>query len=336
MSVPGGFTDFTGLSINGAPLSPISPIGGLRGLGPNGKVWYVCSLGGPGGSGDGTRPDSPLLTVGGANGALARMVGRTNNGDVVVCLPGHVESVSSADYFSHTGTASGFSIYGYGTGTLRPTFNWTVATSTWLVDTANIEISGLRLNLAGADAAGTLTVTTPITVSAAGFKAVGNFVNWGQSSDNGCGSTLGAIAFVGASQCEIVGNKFISLDTAGTLPVSCLSINGCDFFTLVGNQICGGTTATTVGSVHFVTTASLNVLISGNRIENLKASSTKALTTAIDGVTGSIEYNRFRVQSGIVATTIATTPFLCSYFQNFTADTDTQNGALDVGNGTST
>lgn len=335
------FTDVTGLRINGQIVDPVPKFAAVRGGLPTGRVLYVRSIGvngdSNGGTGDGSRPDIPLASLFGSTGALAALGGRTNVGDVIYVLPGHVESVSAADMASHTGAASYFSIIGLGgNGSNMPTFNWTAAAATWLLDTAGVELANLRLMLCGSVAATTITVATPITVSAANCRMVNNLINWGLDTNTGCGSTLGAIALVAATNFEFINNRCVNLDTAGTLAVSCLSVNGCDNLIVRGNTFTGGTTATTVGPVHFVTTASLNVLIEWNNIENLKASSTKALTTAIDGVTGTIRYNQFRVQSGIVATTVATTPFLCSYYQNFTADTDTQNGALDVGAGTST
>jgi hypothetical protein len=333
-------TNFTGpLLVDGAPLGigQVSP--NQRAIIAGGKTLWVgnypasTSLKSTFRSGNGEEPDAAYSTLA---AALLALQNRKNCGDIIYVLPGHIETISAADFYANTGSAEGFSIVSLGSGTMRAVFNWTAAASTWLLDTANVEIANCVLNLCGSSAATTLTVTTPITVSAAGCRIVDCEINWGLDTNTGCGSTLGAIAVVAGTRFNFINNRCINLDTAGTLPVSLLSLNGADLARIVGNIITGGTTSTTVGPVHFVTTASTNVFISNNRIENLKASSTKALTTAIDGVTGTIEYNRFRVQSGIVATTVTTTPFLCSYFQNFTADTDTQNGALDVGAGTST
>lgn len=337
MGLPSQFTELgPGVTINGALLdSNGARFPNVRGGLPSGRVLYVCSNGGRDGFGDGTNINMPLASLGGATGALARIAGRTNKGDVIYVLPGHSENVSAADYFSDTGSASGFSVIGLGSGALRPTFNWTAATSTWLLDTTGVEIANCILNLCGSTATGTLTVATPITVSAADCRIVNCYINWGQDTDTGCGSTLGAIA-VTAARFEFVNNFCPNLDTAGTLAVSFLSLNGADDAVISSNTIYGGTTSTTVGPVHCVTTASKRIRIIGNVVENLKASSTKAVTSAIASVTGTIAGNYCRVQSGIVAFTIASTPFLCSFYNNYTADTDTQNGALDIANGTST
>jgi hypothetical protein len=323
-------TNFDSLVVGGVPWLPGSLAGLVRQPIPGSRVIYV------GASAKSTVPDGVMTaaTLFGASGALAQLGGRTNMGDIVYVLPGHSESVSAADMGSDTGAASGFSVIGLGVGRQRPAFNWTAAASTWLLDTDGVEIANCILNLCGNTATGALTVTTPITVSGVSCQIVGCHINWGRDADTGCGSTLGAIA-VTAGGFKFLSNRCINLDTAGTLAVSLLSINGSDDLIVQGNKITGGTTSTTVGPIHFVTTASLNVDINGNQIENLHASSTKCLTSAVAGVTGYVGYNQFRVQSGIVAETIATTPFLCSFYQNFTSNTDTRNGALDVALGTS-
>jgi len=336
-----GATHYSGpLYSGGSIVMPGVPFAGaIRGGSPGGKTLYVCSLGGfdekgiSQGFGDGSSPKKPLATLAGATGALARLNNRQNRGDVIYVLPGHSENFSAADYLSDTGTAAGFSIIGLGSGSGRPTFNWTAATSTWLVDTANVEIANCILNLCGSTATGTLTVATPITVSAAGFRMVNCLVNWGQDTDTGCGSTLGAIALVAATDCDFFGNVFQNLDTAGTLAVTCISANGADRLRFIGNKVFGGTTSTTVGGVHFVTTASLGVQIENNFIENRKTSSTKALSSAIAGVTGSIAFNQFFVNSGIVAITTSNLPPM---YQCYSSNAAAKNGALDVGAGTST
>src|SRR5574341_1424627 len=101
-----------------------------------GQILFVCNRSGlP--SGDGSSLEYPLASIGGAGGALAKLQGTTNRGHVIFVGPGHAENVSSADYFSHTSTASSFALVGLGKNTSRPSLTWTTATSTWLIDTAN-------------------------------------------------------------------------------------------------------------------------------------------------------------------------------------------------------
>lgn len=274
-----------------------------------------------------------FATLFGAGGALAGLGGRLNSGDKILIAPGHTESVSAADMGSHTGAASGFSIIGLGDGTMRPAFTWTAAAASWLIDTANVEIANLQLFLAGAHAAGSaLTVATPIAVSGVGCKILNCFIRWGFDADQIVGDGISWTATDGvfayntaiAPVAAVPSNTFFSVSDAS------------DRLQIIGNTIVGATDAVTRGVVDFNTAASADVQIGFNYLANILASSTKALSTSIDDVTGRIFYNQFRVNSGILATTVATTPFDCEYFQNFTSDAVGLNGALDVGSGTAT
>lgn len=337
MATPLALTRFPGpVYSGGARLLPgyqASP--NARGYTLGGKAYFVGNLAG-GGYGDGTTPDAPISALFGSGGALARLGGRLNKGDTIYILPGHVESVSAADMASDTGAASGFSVQGLGSGPQRGTFNWTAATSTWLLDTAGVELANLNLNLCGNTATGTLTVATPITVSAAGCRIVDCDINWGQDNDTGCGSTLGAIALVSAANFDFIGNRCVSIEaTPGSLAVSFLSVNGCNELRVMNNFIHGGTTSTTVGALHFLTAASLRVAIYNNYIANLKASSTIAVSSAISGVTGAAGYNNLRVNSGILGFTQSANLSL-TFYQNYTSDAVNLNGALDIVGGTAT
>jgi len=308
---------------------------------PGGRILYVGNLAAATSlkesmvPGNGSSPDEPLATLFGANGAMAQLQNRKNVGDIIYVLPGHVESVAVADAASATGSASGFSVIGLGSGTNRPAFNWTAATSTWLLDTSGVELSNLILNFAVTAAT---VVATPITVSAANCRIVDCFINWGASTTIGCGSTLGAIAVTAAADYfDFIGNFCLNLDVAGTAgqAITLLSLNGADFCKLNNNKIFGSTTATTVGAIHFVTTLSRNVEIIGNYIENLIASSTIAISSLIAGVTGFVGYNQLRVNSAISPITVSAN-MSTTLFQNYCADTVNQSGALVVGAGTST
>lgn len=271
-------------------------------------------------------------TIAGVSGALAALSGRQNAGDVIYVLPGHTENLAVADAWSGMGSASGFSVIGLGSGAQRPSFTWTAAASTLLMDQAGFEIANCQLNLCSTAAT---VVVTPITVSAAGCRIVNCFINWGLSTTVGVGSTLGAISVTG-TRFDFIGNECINLDVAGTAgqAITLLSLNGADYARIIANRIFGATTATTVGPIHFLTTLSKNTTIMWNYIENLIASSTKAISSAISGCTGTIAYNQLRVNSGIVGTTVSAN-ISHSLFQNYTNNTVNKNGALDVGAGTS-
>lgn len=301
-----------GLDVVGTIAAGRSFRGGL----PGGQTWYVNSAV-TGGTGE--SPDSPLATLGGAAGALARLNGRTNKGDVIYVMPGHTESVSAADSFSHTGAASGFSIIGLGTGSMRPTFTWTAAASTWLVDTANVEIANLRCFLAGAHAAGSaLTVAAPITVSGDFVRIVGCQFWWGFDADQIVGDGI-----IWTGDDGVFEGNWAFAATAAVPTNSFLVLTGADRMTIRRNWIKGATDATTKGVIDTETTACTDLLIEHNYLANYLASSTIAQSqTAND--TGVTRYNTYFVNSGILPITASET----EWFENYVCNGEGETGAL--------
>ncbi len=239
--------------------------------------------------GDGSNPTYPLNTLA---LALAKLQGTTSRGHVIFVLPGHAESISSADYFSGTGTADSFTIIGLGKGTSRPTLTWTTATSTWLMDTANVIIDNCRLFLAGAHAAGAaLTVAAPITVSAAGCGIVNCEIWWGFDADQIV--AIGITTTTAADGFKFNGNRCYA-ETAAVPTTTFLRLNGADQLEMIGTQIVGPGSTTAIGPVQMLTTACLKAYISCSNFQNTLASSTIALT-AIAGCTGVVDACGFGV-----------------------------------------
>jgi hypothetical protein len=82
-----------------------------------------------------------------------------NNGDHIVLMPGHSETLASAG--AVTVDVAGLTIVGIGHGSARPTFNFTDTASTFLISAANTRIDNI-LWTGGVDAIVTMT-----TISAA-------------------------------------------------------------------------------------------------------------------------------------------------------------------------
>lgn len=95
-----------------------------------GNIFYVDSnaAGASDGEGYGSTPDSPLATIDYAIGLCT-----ANQGDVIIVLPGHAESINAASAID--ADKAGISIIGLGIGEDRPTI--TVGTS---LDTAMVDI----------------------------------------------------------------------------------------------------------------------------------------------------------------------------------------------------
>lgn len=330
MPAIGDVSRLDALLVGGVPVPGVFGSQNSKYVTPGGKVLYVGNLlGGP--YGDGTQATNPIPTLFGLGGALARLSNRQNRGDIIYVLPGHAENVSVADSANAVGTAAGFSVIGLGVGPQRGTFTWTTAASTWLLNTANVEIANLNLTFAVTAAT---TVVAPMTVSATGCRIVDCFINWGVSPTIGCGSTLGAISVTGTFF-DCLNNTCQNSDIAGTLALTFLALNGANNCRIKNNKILGSSTITTVGTINFLGTLSSNVEISGNYIENLIAASTIALSSAVLGVTGVVSDNTFRIQATGISPCTVSTNLSVTFKQNWCNNTANRNAALVVGAATS-
>ncbi len=149
-------TDYSkGISVFGVPVLP-----GMGGSVFTGNVFFVDS-GAPNASdeaGQGKKIDRPF-------GTLDFAVGRTapNNGDLIIVMPGHTETVTAAAGLGLD--VAGISILGLGQGSSRPTINFTTVVGADMnVDAANITMSNF-LFTGGIDA-----LTGPIDINAPDFK----------------------------------------------------------------------------------------------------------------------------------------------------------------------
>lgn len=129
---PSGFT--SGVTIRGLPLQQLHP----------GEVFWCNSSttlakGAVGGSdGNDGSYRRPFATL---DYAIGRCT--AGRGDIIMLMPNHTETVTSAT--SHNFDVAGVAIIGLGTGTSRPLFTFTTADSATIpVSAANISISNCR------------------------------------------------------------------------------------------------------------------------------------------------------------------------------------------------
>lgn len=118
-----------------------------------GSVWYVCSAtSGASTTDGGQRPASPFSTISAAVSAAAA-------GDTIIVLPGHTETCIAAGTLT---ISKALTIIGIGTGSLRPTVNFTTAVGASVrITAANVSIRNF-LFTGGIDA-----LTGPVSVEAA-------------------------------------------------------------------------------------------------------------------------------------------------------------------------
>lgn len=215
---------------------------------------------------------------------------RASRGDRIVCLPGHVEAVSSADYFANW--VAGVEVIGTGSGADRATFTWTTAASTILMDQASIAIRNCNLFLAGAHAAGTaLTVAAPITMSASSAEITGCNVWWGFDADQIVG--IGITTTAAADNLKFNDNNCFA-ETAAVPTTTFLRLTGADQMEMNNTFIIGPGSTVAIGPVQQLTTAGLKSKITNSYFQNTLAASTHAFT-AIAGCTGIVHNCGFGV-----------------------------------------
>ncbi len=118
-----GLTHFpNGVSSFGMPMIGSGPI--LT----TGGIYFLSSTSGGASDGNlGTSPDRPMATL---DAALGRTT--ANNGDYIIVMPNHAQTISAASAF--TLDVAGVSIIGLGRGTDRPQFLLDVTGSTITAD----------------------------------------------------------------------------------------------------------------------------------------------------------------------------------------------------------
>jgi hypothetical protein len=261
-----------------------------------GKVIYVHHSGSAAlnglPAGMAANPDGFFQSVNTALGAC-----QTGRGDLILCLPGHAENIT-ADAWSNLGTKTDITVRGLGGGTNRPTFTWTVAGSTLLMDAANFSIENCRLFLAGAHAAGSaLTVAAPITVSAAGCEISSCEIAWGFDADQIV--TIGITTTAAADYFRFNDNDCYA-ETAAVPTTTFMRLVGADFMQMHNTRIVGPGSTTTLGPVQFLTTASLKINWRNSTVQNQLASSIHAVT-GMAGLTGTVHQCGFGILDNATA-----------------------------------
>jgi hypothetical protein len=264
------FDHIPGANANGGLRTQFGTI-----LPPGVRVNYLRSTGPQ--SGDPSELSGRLYTT--LNAALGEC--RSGLGDIVYALPGHTENIASADQMSNL--VAGTQIIGCGRGNFRPTFTWTAAGSTFLLDVANVTLDNLILNMD--PGTGTTTVAAPVTISAAGCAISRCKIR--TSTDANSLTTIPITTTAAADDLEIIGNEIYGA-TAGECTTG-IRFVGADRLKFFGNTIALATSSTTVGSIQFLTTASLDIKMFHNTVRNNKAASVHAIT-GMAGLTGEVDH----------------------------------------------
>ncbi len=285
-------------------------------LPPGTRVTYVRSTGVQ--SGDPQSIAARLLTT--INAACAEC--RSGMGDIVYVLPGHTENITGANFLSNL--VAGTRIIGLGdvNRSGAPTLNWTATASQIAISVANVEISGMRLLMDGANG-----VVKAMNITGAGCRLTRNYMRW--SSGAALLATIAIEVGSGATDCLISQNYVTGLaagvvtngiNVVGATVPSRLSITSNNF-----QVACAAAT----GCIN-VTVAALNCTIANNILSNLTAASAAVITLANVASTGIIADNYMAILAdGTPPVPIvfgASAVWKC--FQNFCSDQANRSGLL--------
>lgn len=272
-------------------LEKVIDVGGAYVVPPTGRVFFV--------RGDGSSvtnyddqytkvmPSTRQLFPSVASVLASTSTVKASRGDTIIVLPGHTENIATADAWSFV---AGVRILGLGQGNTRPTFTFSAAAATLLVDVAGVTISGCRFLCAGPAGTTALTVAAPFTVSGEGSRIIDNYFQVGIDADQICTTfmtiTGDNVSFVGnVVECAAVGAEI----------TDCIVLTGADGVVITDNYI-KVTVGVAQGAIRSLTTASTGVIIERNFIYSWKASSTSCINfTAALANTGIVANNRLRV-----------------------------------------
>jgi len=176
-----------------------------------GNVWFVDSgnTSASDASGNGRKVSTPFSTLAYAVGQVT-----ATNGDIVIVSPGHSETITVADGLRFG--LAGIQVIGLGSGTARPTINFTTVVGADMeVDAANITLRNFYLDMTGFD-----NITAGIDVNAAYFRMFDCEI---LMADSG-GQAAIAIELDGdADNCKFIRCEFSAINAGAA---SAIKING--------------------------------------------------------------------------------------------------------------
>lgn len=250
--------------------------------------------------------------------ALARS--RAGFGDIIILLPGHSESISSATYLS--ALTAGTRIIGAGRGSNMPTLRLTATSAQLAIAVADVVFSGIRFRLEGANG-----IVKAINVTGADvlFQKCDFEVGSGASNK----ATIALEVGSGGNGCTIAGCRFRGV-TAGAVTDGILIAAAVSEFRAVGNTMMF---AGTNGLIR-CTAAATNLYIGGNVMENLVASSVACINfsnVAADGVIADnymVVKNATTVTGGTTGITVGGSSNLVGFFNNQVVNSVNASGIL--------
>lgn len=253
-----------------------------------GKTFWVSSLTGSNGN-SGTSRNDPVATIDYAIGLCT-----ASKGDVILCLPGHAESITGAA--SIAADVAGITIVGLGTGSLRPTLTYSTAVGASVdVSAANVTFNNVLFTCS----ATAVEYTAMINVTAANVKFLNCEVRFRNSSGGG---VLALLTTTAADQLQIKNCYFNGTANANTVAaIRLAAASGTIDDVVIEDTVIIGNFTTSLGGIDN-TGAATNILVNRCTIQNRTASSTKAIVLHAS-TTGAVTNNRLSILSGTAPVT---------------------------------
>lgn len=227
-------------------MQGVPVLGGTSIPDTTGNYWFVCSVSGSDGN-LGSDSSAPKATIASAISAASAATG-----DVIVLMPGHVETFTAAAAL--TISKSGLYIIGLGNGANRPTITWSTSTAAqMIVSSANTTFENITFDFTGIDA-----IVAGISVTAADVSFLGcTFLT--NSATNGC--VLGILTAATATRFRVENCLFYGAQTnSGTTSTSHIQHeSGVDY--IIRNNVFTGKTVNFILNVASV----LRGLVDNNR-----------------------------------------------------------------------
>jgi hypothetical protein len=299
----GPATALTSLTVGGVPTQGMGnslPI-------TTGNTYFVSSVTGAAAN-DGLSLGAPLAKVWGTTGAHSKCT--TTNNDVIVVLPGHTETLSSATTVKLD--KAGVTITGLGYGAYRPTFTIdTGNTVTINVSAANVTVNNCVFvgNFLSIAACFTLTTAANFTLTNCLFSDAGaslDFLNIIKST--GAANTIDGLT--------VINNRWNGLGTT-SVSTFILTAAAVDKMTVMSNTV-NQVATTDLASLIIATTGALtNLICAYNRTTRLATTSTVALISGGSTTSNGFVYNNYMQTKDTSTNTIATASTGLSFFENY-------------------
>ena len=297
-------TNFTNLRANGFPVMPFGIPATF------GTVFYVSSTHSRANDGSaGTDPNYPMATIDAAIGRCTASVG-----DVIVVLPGHVETITGAAGVA--ADVAGISIIGLGNGTNIPKINFAGTAATFAISAANITVRNFRVTSTVDEVVKMFHVT-------AAYCTLENIEHFETTS---C-QTIQFLLTTNAADYLTIRNCYHYQATAATAAQLWIQLVGPDNVRILDNTFILALQNGATCAVINATTAVVNCHIARNTILQTGGTTQVSAILLVATSTGFVHDNRVAA----AVTTLAGTVALASAYgaENYTGNTANKSGIID-------